>query len=654
MEFSRGDGGASSGSKHHDASTSHRKKGRFQRYTAYQTQRLEEAFKECTHPDVKARKLLSRELGLQPRQIKFWYQNKRTQIKVQNERAELPALRAENIKLKEALNNSICPSCGGPSRSEGAYSDEQILRIENAKLRKELDRVSIIASKYIGRPVSQLPPMRPIDLSSLGTSIMSISDVDKIFMDDIATDAMDELIILLQNDELWMKSTANGREILNPASSESISSTHNSQFKNLNIRVEASRDSGVVIMNSLALVDMFMDANMWMELFPTIVPRARTIEVISSEMLGSQSGKLQLMYEEVQVLSPLVPTRQFYFLRFCKQIEQGWAIVDVSYDIQPQESQILSLCKAHKHPSGCLIQNMPNGHSKVTWVEHWGVEDKAPIDMLYRELIQSGIAFGAERWLSTLQRTSERFAWSARNLGGVIPSPEGNASVMRLAQRMVSTFCSAINPCNAQTWTTLLGLNEFEIHATVHKSTDPAQPNEDIISATATVWLSIPPENVFDFLRDERNRPQWDVLANGRPVQQVARIESGSNPGNCISVLEIIDASQNDMLILQESCVDSSGSLVVYCPICLPVLNHAMSGQDSSNIPLLPSGFTISPDGRSSSGSLMTLMFQMLVGGLPSARMSPESVMFLNELITTTVHQIKAALNALLPEAPID
>lgn len=39
-------------------------------------------FKECPHPDEKQRMQLSRELGLAPRQIKFWFQNRRTQMKV--------------------------------------------------------------------------------------------------------------------------------------------------------------------------------------------------------------------------------------------------------------------------------------------------------------------------------------------------------------------------------------------------------------------------------------------------------------------------------------------------------------------------------------------------------------------------------------------
>lgn len=72
------------------------------------------------------------------------------------------------------------------------------------------------------------------------------------------------------------------------------------------------------------------------------------------------------MYGELQVLSALVPTRKLYFIRFVQQIEAGsWAVVDVSYDIPNQESQFSTSCKVHKLPSGCLIQEMPNGYSKV-------------------------------------------------------------------------------------------------------------------------------------------------------------------------------------------------------------------------------------------------------------------------------------------------
>lgn len=42
-------------------------------------------FKECPHPDEKQRLELSRRLCLETRQVKFWFQNRRTQMKVINQ-----------------------------------------------------------------------------------------------------------------------------------------------------------------------------------------------------------------------------------------------------------------------------------------------------------------------------------------------------------------------------------------------------------------------------------------------------------------------------------------------------------------------------------------------------------------------------------------
>lgn len=48
----------------------------------------------------------------------------------------------------------------------------------------------------------------------------------------------------------------------------------------------------------------------WVELYPTIVSRAKTIEVISSGMMGSQSGTLQLV---MRVLGPCRSIRVVWF-----------------------------------------------------------------------------------------------------------------------------------------------------------------------------------------------------------------------------------------------------------------------------------------------------------------------------------------------------
>jgi homeobox-leucine zipper protein len=112
------------------------------------------------------------------------------------------------------------------------------------------------------------------------------------------------------------------------------------------------------------------------------------------------------------------------------------------------------------------------------------------------------------------------------------------------------------------------------------------------------------------------------------------------------------------MLVVQESCTDASGSLVVYSPIDIPAANVVMSGEDPSGIPLLPSGFTIWPDGRSGAGggastsaggqvvgSVVTVAFQILVSSLPSSKLNAESIATVSELINNTVRNLRNALN---------
>lgn len=153
----------------------------------------------------------------------------------------------------------------------------------------QLERVSSIAAKFIGRPISHLPPLlnpmhvSPLELFHSGPSLdfdllpgscssmavpslpsqpnLVLSEMDKSLMTNIAVTAMEELLRLLQtNEPLWIK-TDGCRDVLNLESYENIfprSST--SGGKKNNLRMEASRSSGVVFTNAITLVDMLMDS----------------------------------------------------------------------------------------------------------------------------------------------------------------------------------------------------------------------------------------------------------------------------------------------------------------------------------------------------------------------------------------------------------
>ncbi|WOL02611.1 homeobox-leucine zipper protein ROC8-like [Canna indica] len=688
------------GSGEQDPSEPMGRKKRFYRHTPQQIQELEAMFKVCPHPDEKQRMKLSRDLSLEPRQIKFWFQNRRTLMKAQHERADNCTLRAENdkircenIAMREALKNVICLSCGSGPANSNPYFDEQKLRMENARLKEEVDRVSDLTSKYLGRPITQLPPVQSISISqsevsagsyynpgmgsSLDIGLLSRnpssvlpyhypaapnSVLEKPIMMEMASSAMDEVIKLLQtNEPLWVKSGINGAEILQLETYQRNFQRPHHPLKYSDTRVESSRDSALVFMSTEMLVDMFMDASKWPELFPTIVSKARTIEVLAPGMQGTRSGSLILMNQELQAPSPIVPTREFCFLRYCQQIESGvWVIADVSVDY-PMDNHLATSSVAWRLPSGCLIEEMANGYSKIRWVEHMEVADKNPIHVLFQDLINTGTGFGAHRWLSSLHRMSERIAChmapglSSRDTAGV-PSAEAKRSMMKLAHRIVKTFCTTFNGSFGNKWTLMPGADD-ELRVTVHK-TDSSQPNGVVLSAATSVWLPLPVERIFNFLKDEQNRTQWDILSSGNTMQRVAYFTNGSHSGNSISLISGMNAVHN-MLILQESCTDPSGSMVAYSPINLPAMNVIMSGEDPSFVNLLPSGFTIIPESRSAmgrastssnpmgrySGSVVTVAFQMLMGNIQAGTLNYESITTVSNLIDNTIQQIKSALN---------
>jgi len=73
---------------------------------------------------------------------------------------------------------------------------------------------------------------------------------------------------------------------------------------------------------------------------------------------------------------------------------------------------------------------------KVTWVEHIEVDDRS-VHNMYKPLVNTGLAFGAKRWVATLDRQCERLASSmasnipACDLSGMYTTPS-NENIFRV------------------------------------------------------------------------------------------------------------------------------------------------------------------------------------------------------------------------------
>jgi homeobox-leucine zipper protein len=80
---------------------------------------------------------------------------------------------------------------------------------------------------------------------------------------------------------------------------------------------------------------------------------------------------------------------------------------------------------------------------------------------------------------------------------------------MMLGDRMVKIFCECL---------TMTGQLEFQhlnlessiggVRVSLHQATNTGQPNGIVVAAATTLWLPLPAEYVFQFLKDPTKRYQ--------------------------------------------------------------------------------------------------------------------------------------------------
>ncbi|VFQ83391.1 unnamed protein product [Cuscuta campestris] len=634
---------------------------RQRRHTAAQINEMESVFKVCPNPDESVRKELGRSLGLDEAQIKFWFQNKRTQTKAQNERQDNTELRLENQKLriqllkyKKAFANVNCHQCGCRVPNPLPSQEDDWLNSHNSYL------PSLLGHQELA-PISMSNQVEPPPLArETGRGILT-DEVQKRqrLVTEMASCAMDELLQMAQlNEPLWVPSAAGDTLHLDKDAYTRFFSGVSSTGNPAGPKAVASRESTAVKMDIPMLVQAFMNVGDWANMFSSIVSKAISHEILSIGVAGTYDGALQVIHADFHLPSPQVVPQTYYFLRYCKKNADGtWAIVDASIDHRHLPmSQVVG--RNWRRPSGCLLEEAPKGYTKVTWVEHVEVVDEGiQLVNIYKPLLSSGLAFSAKRWIETLNRQCERFASkmslslpATPNDNLVVITPEGKRNIFALAERMVKSYMNGVSGYTIQPWKVIQGggVGVNDVRVMVRKSiSETGVPSGIILCASTSFWLPSGPNKVFHFLRDERNRSQWDILSNSGCVKELTRITYGSDIDSCVSLLRGENHSQGNVMMLQESFTGSMGSFVVYSSVDMSRMIVVSRGGDPKLVSILPSGFAILPDGEmgNKSGTLLTLGFQILVDHVPTAELSSDSVQLVNGLITRTVDKINSLLS---------
>ncbi|PQQ10947.1 homeobox-leucine zipper protein HDG2 isoform X1 [Prunus yedoensis var. nudiflora] len=112
--------------------------------------------------------------------------------------------------------------------------------------------------------------------------------------------------------------------------------------------------------------------------------------------------------------------------------------------------------------------------------------------------------------------------------------------MLKLAERMVISFYAGVSASTTHTWTTLSGTGADDVQVMTRKSVDDlGRPLGIVLSVATSFLLPVPPKRVFEFLRDENSRNEWDILSNGRIVQEMEHITNGRDTENCVSLLRV-------------------------------------------------------------------------------------------------------------------
>ncbi|XP_049415000.1 homeobox-leucine zipper protein HDG11-like [Solanum stenotomum] len=708
-----------------ESSTSPKSQRHCHKYNVEKTQQLEEFFKKCQRPSEDQQNQLGRKVGLDPKQIMIWFQNKRAQTKAKDEESDNHTLRKENeffrceiMAMKEKKKNNMCPQCDGPSiGEEQRMRNLENLKMESQRMREEHLRISRIISSsrgisfgmdsnlaplsstlgslpdssndcllsqiICGSPIGYNPPfdqeknynednnVRAQLINNNNIPIMSSlpqenygihHDNREKSIFDIVDAAMKEMLVLLDvNDPVWVKSSGNERCCIHRESYDRKFPNSYRPYKSSTTRIESSKHFGVVPMTAIELIPIFLDPNKWMNMFPTIVRKARNIDVINP---GNIEGSIQLMYEQLHILSPSVEAREFFIIRCCRKLDQTtWIILDVSYDLF-KEIQTHVPSYAWKFPSGCAIQDMANGGSMITWIEHVQVDEKNHFNGIFKDMLCGHKTYGAERWIVTLQRMSERynFAMGAtcptkHDLKGVVYDiPKEVKNLMNLSQRMVKSFCEILNMTDKLDFPTSSQLNNGD-RVSIRKNIEITEQQGFIASAATSLWLPLSFETIFNFLKDDNTRCQWDVLCGENNVIEKDKVQTGTSLENNITIIQPYMPIENNMLVLQESNIDDMGAFLIYGTIDISTYNSIVNGSDAKEIAILPSGIMISHDGRLCSnrnnnenvqnGSILTVALQKLICAddhLISQHQQMETVTYIHNLLSSIVLKIKAAL----------
>ncbi|KAK9937089.1 hypothetical protein M0R45_013906 [Rubus argutus] len=591
-----------------EAGPSQRRAPKNQRYSHVQIKALESFLAVHPTPTYEQKFLLSQQIGLTMKKINKWILRHKAPVIQSDEQLiaelisrneellkEIEELKMQNRILINALQAGNCPQCGGPVPPPDVQQQPRVgvnppqpefLEVSSDD---SIDQELLWGDIRDYMPTSTERSLMLLPSEDLPGPAHDLVGVPAEEVSSIVRRAKDELIFMATAGyPLWIASDSNA---FHP---ETLNFGEYLRMSQRGIpapffQSEASRDTATIRASPITIVQTLMEVDQWLHIFCSMVTER-----------------------------PDPGAREAQFVRYShQQLDGSWIIVDVSVDELRQFHRPLTRSVCRKRPSGCLIRDMQNGSSLVTWVENVDVREKEDeVHAILKPFVESSFAFGASRWIAILQRQAERFIYATGiniSPSDALISPEGRRSLTMTANKMVVSFCNDICNSTYHHWTSSnkTRLKTMEVKTNKRRG-DPGKPPGLHRTAGCTVELISSHNRVFDYLSDIQNRPQWERMSSGSSVQAL------------------------------ECCTDATGSYVIFAPISPDVFQSMLYGVDQE-VPLMPFGFSILPNvsGSILDGTLLTMVFQITVKNVSSK----QAVEVVTQIVKEALQRIIEAVN---------
>ncbi|KAK9013393.1 hypothetical protein V6N11_041403 [Hibiscus sabdariffa] len=368
-----------------------------------------------------------------------------------------------------------------------------------------------------------------------------------------------------------------------------------------------------------------LDIMMNVSLFPFVKLGEEYIvrgSVRKLSMTDVSIGGVIQVHAEIQLPSALVPTRYFEFLRYAKEIMDGiYVIIDVTsrYFGDPDAES-----NSEKRPSGVIIREHGPKDCEIIWIENVEVDETR--ENIYSSIIDSNIAYGAHRSISTLLWNLKREKSSFADLK-INVHPRAGSFLLALTQAMKHFFLECVSQYPDEDVLTL-----------TTSVNDPIRilHNKTLLEYTAFVGLNsfrveAKPLWVFQFLMKKDLQLAFRALAGSETDAEPEQLFTFAtdDKSNIIS-LHRMTIEKETLYCLQEVSMDEYCSFIMSKIMTEGLVNaHIVCGEESAyeqsdcrmgNI--TPSGFAIMPDGPGGlqcNACLVTFLMQLCYDPLEGA-----------------------------------